>query len=102
LATVELLVSVLASAAGNPALKVLATRGVYLDGGVALHLMNLLQKPQFGETFARRVRFRDLRERMPIHVITTRPALLGAATFELQSLSKVKNREGTQLSLTPV
>ena len=37
-ATVDLLVSILASEAGNLALKVLATGGVYLAGGVALHL----------------------------------------------------------------
>src|SRR5262249_1806713 len=41
-ATVEMLVSILASEAGNLALKVLATGGVYMAGGVALHLLNLL------------------------------------------------------------
>src|SRR5262249_39676386 len=81
LATVDLLVYILASEAGNLALKVLATGGVYLAGGVALHLLKLLQKPQFVQTFARKGRFKDLMERMPIHIITTRAALLGAAAF---------------------
>jgi glucokinase len=99
LATVDLLVSVLASEAGNLALKVLATGGVYLAGGIALHVMTLLQTPQFVETFTRKGRFKDLMKRMPIHIITTRAALLGAATLGLQSLTKVKNREGaTSLS----
>ena len=93
LATVDLLVSILASEAGNLALKVLATGGVYLAGGIALHLMKLLQQPQFVQTFTRKGRFKDLMERMPIHVITTRAALVGAATFGLQSLSRLKNRE---------
>ena len=102
LATVDLLVSILASEAGNLALKVLATGGVYLAGGIALHVMTLLQTPQFVETFTRKGRFKDLMERMPIHIITTRAALLGAATFGLQSLSKVNNRERAKASVAVV
>jgi glucokinase len=101
-ATVDMLVSILASEAGNLGLKVLATGGLYIAGGVALHLVSLLQQPQFMETLARKGRFKDLMERMPIHIITTRAALLGAATFGLQSLSKVNNREGAKTSLATV
>jgi len=46
-ATVEMLASILASEAGNLALKVLATGGVYVAGGVALHLLNVLEEPRF-------------------------------------------------------
>ena len=102
LATVDLLVSILASEAGNLALKVLATGGVYMAGGIALHLVKLLQKPQFVQTFTSKGRFKDLMERMPIHLVTTRAALVGAATFGLQSLSKLKNREGAKSSLAPI
>jgi glucokinase len=91
LATVDLLVSKLASEAGNLALEVLATGGGYLAGGIALHLVKLLQKPQFVQTFTRKGRFKALMERMPIPIITTRAALVGAATFGLQSLSRLKN-----------
>jgi glucokinase len=99
LATVDLLVSILASEAGNLALKVLATGGVYMAGGIALHLVKLLQKTQLVQTFTRKGRFKDLMERMPIHIITTRAALVGAATFGLQSLVKIKNRqEGKSLA----
>jgi glucokinase len=93
LATIELLASILASEAGNLALKVLATGGVYLAGGVALHLLTLLQKPQFVQTFTRKGRFKEVMERMPIHTITIRAALLGAATYGLQSLSNLTNRD---------
>jgi len=93
LATVDLLVSILASEAGNLALKVLATGGVYMAGGIALHLVKLLQKPQFVQTFTSKGRFKDLMERMPIHLVTTRAALVGAATFGLQSLSRLKSGE---------
>jgi glucokinase len=101
LATVDLLVSILASEAGNLALKVLATGGVYMAGGIALHLMKQLQKPQFVEAFTRKGRFADLMERMPIHIITTRAALVGAAAFGLQSLSNVQSREQAKASRTP-
>jgi glucokinase len=102
LATVDLLVSILASEAGNLALKVLATGGVYMAGGIALHLVKLLQQPQFVQTFTSKGRFKDLMEQMPIHIITTRAALVGAATFGLQILSKLKNRNEAKASLAPV
>jgi glucokinase len=87
--TVKMLVSILASEAGNLALKVLATGGVYIAGGVALHLLSALQEPRFMQTFSRKGRFKDLMERIPIHVITTRAALVGAATFGLESLKSI-------------
>jgi glucokinase len=102
LATVDLLVSILASEAGNLALKVLATGGVYLAGGVALHLVKFLQEPKFVQTFTGKGRFKDLMERIPIHVITTRAALLGAATFGLQSLNNVRKQDEEKASLAPV
>lgn len=102
LATVDLLVSILASEAGNLALKVLATGGVYLAGGIALHLMKFLQEPQFVQTFTRKGRFKDLMERIPIHIITARAALLGAATFGLQSLNTVKKLDDQRASLAAV
>jgi glucokinase len=89
--TVELLVSILGSEAGNLALKVLATGGVYLAGGVALHLLDALKDPRFIQTFTRKGRFKDLMERIPIHVITTRAALVGAATFGLESLKSIRS-----------
>jgi glucokinase len=84
-ATVELLVSILASEAGNLALKVLATGGVYLAGGVALHMLDALKQPRFMEAFTKKGRFQDLMSRIPVHVITARAALVGAASFGLQN-----------------
>jgi glucokinase len=84
--TIEIFVSILASEAGNLALKVLATGGLYLAGGVALHLLTALQEPRFMEVFTRKGRFGDLMKQMPIHVITARAALVGAATFGLETL----------------
>jgi glucokinase len=83
--TARMLTSILASEAGNLALKVLATGGVYLAGGVALHLVEALQKPRFLESFTRKGRFKELMQRIPLHLITARAALAGAAAngFEL-------------------
>lgn len=89
-ATVEMLISILAGEAGNLALKVLATGGVYIAGGVALHLLNALEAPAFMETFANKGRFKDLMRRIPIHVITTRAALVGAATYGLENLRSIR------------
>jgi glucokinase len=80
-ATVEMLVSILAAEAGNLFLKVLATGGVYLAGGIALHVLSTLQRPDFIQTFARKGRFRDLMMRVPVHIITARAALIGAAAY---------------------
>lgn len=84
--TIEIFVSILASEAGNLALKVLATGGLYLAGGVALHLLTALKEPRFMKVFTRKGRFGDLMKQMPIHVITARAALVGAATFGLETL----------------
>jgi glucokinase len=84
-ATIKMLVSILASEAGNLALKVLATGGLYLAGGVALHVLDVLKQPQFMQTFAKKGRFKDLMGRIPVHVITARAALVGAANFGLES-----------------
>jgi len=73
-----------------------------LAGGIALHLVKLLQEPQFVDTFTRKGRFKELMEQMPIHLITTRAALVGAATFGLQSLDKFRNYEEKRASLASV
>ncbi|PYX80648.1 MAG: glucokinase [Acidobacteria bacterium] len=89
-ATIDMLVSILASEAGNLALKVFATGGIYLAGGISLHLLDALEKPAFLQAFTKKGRFQDLMGRIPIHVITTRAALLGAAIYGLESLKDHK------------
>jgi glucokinase len=91
-ATVEMFASILASEAGNLVLKVLATGGIYIAGGVALHVLSALQQPPFMDAFTRKGRFKDLMTRIPVHVITSRAALLGAATYGLDALQSVRNR----------
>jgi glucokinase len=88
-ATIKMLVSILASEAGNLALKLLATGGVYLAGGVALHVLDALKQPQFMQAFTKKGRFKDLMGRIPVHLITARAALVGAATFGLESYRQI-------------
>jgi glucokinase len=87
--TIDMLVSILASETGNLVLKVLATGGVYLAGGVALHVLSRLQDPRFVQTFTSKGRFQDLMSRIPIFVITAPAALVGAASYGLERLTRM-------------
>ncbi len=87
-ATFDILSSILASETGNLVLKVFATGGVYVAGGVALHMVDRLKDARFVEDFTRKGRFRDMMRRIPLHVITTRAALAGAASNGLELLKE--------------
>ena len=66
--------------AGNLALKLMATGGVFLGGGIAPRIAGRLLEPDFLEAFRAKGRMRDLMERMPVKLIRNdRAALLGAA-----------------------
>jgi glucokinase len=84
-ATIDLFVSILASEAGNLAVKVLATGGVYLAGGVAVHTLRLIEEPTFMQRFKRKGRFAELMGRIPIHVIVSSAAIAGAAAHGLEN-----------------
>jgi glucokinase len=76
----DLFVSVFAAEAGNLALKVLATGGVYLGGGIAPKMLTKLSGPLFMHAFAGKGRMQPLLEAMPVKVITNdKAALMGAA-----------------------
>lgn len=79
-ATLEIFVSILAAEAGNLALKVLATGGVYIGGGIPPRILSVLTPERFMPVFAAKGRLSGLLAKMPVHVITNpRVALLGAA-----------------------
>ena len=72
--------SVLGATAGNLALMVLATGGVYIAGGIAPRILPFLQRGGFREAFDRKGRLHTLVERLPAYVVThPQPGLLGAA-----------------------
>jgi glucokinase len=83
-ATLDLFVAILGSEAGNLALKVLSTGGLYLGGGMPPRILSELQKPVFLEALRSKGRFTQLLANMPVHVILNAGAgLLGAAAFGL-------------------
>lgn len=78
--TLETFVSILAAEAGNLALKVLATGGVYLGGGIPPRVLPFLKDPRFLASFRSKDRLSSLLEQIPVHVIlNSKVGLLGAA-----------------------
>jgi glucokinase len=78
--TMELFVSLYGAEAGNVALRVMATGGIYLGGGIAPKIIEQLQRPGFMEAFTSKGRMSSLLENIPVQVILNdRTALLGAA-----------------------
>jgi glucokinase len=77
---VDLFTSIYGAEAGNLALKIMATGGVYLGGGIAPKMLAKLSGPLFMQAFISKGRMQALLESMPVRVITNdRIALLGAA-----------------------
>ena len=68
-ATLELFLQILGTEAANLALKMLATGGVYLGGGISPRILSSLNKGQFMEAFKRKGRFTELVTHIPVHVI---------------------------------
>ena len=82
-ATLEMFVSIFAAEAGNLALKVLATGGVYLGGGIPINILPALEG-LFVEAFRRKGRFSELLAGIPIHVMPSDAALIGAGARGLE------------------
>jgi glucokinase len=84
-ATLNAFVSILGAEAGNLALKVLASGGVYLSGGIPPRILPALEEERFMEAFRHKGRMSDLLARVPVHVILNpKVALLGAACHGLE------------------
>ena len=77
----DLFADAYAAAAGNLALRTVATRGVFIGGGIAPKNLDLLTRPRFLEHFRAKQPMRRLLETIPLKVILNPQAgLLGAAT----------------------
>jgi glucokinase len=76
----DMMVSIYGAETGNLALKLLATGGIYIGGGIAPRILRKLQEGAFLEALDAKGRFSELLSRIPVHVILNdRTALLGAA-----------------------
>ena len=77
---VDLFCELLGAQAGNLALTVISTGGVYLAGGIAPRIAERLKSGPFLRAFRDKGRMTELLSRIPVHVITNpNVGLLGAA-----------------------
>ena len=80
--TMAIFVSAYGAESGNLAVRTVATRGLYIGGGIAPKNLALLSSPEFLKAFTQKGPMSDLLQTIPIKVITNAQAgLLGAATF---------------------
>jgi glucokinase len=80
----DLFVSIYGAEAGNMALKVTATGGVYLGGGIAPSIIAKLREPVFMNAFTAKGRLRPLLQGIPVRVILNpKVAFLGAARYAM-------------------
>jgi glucokinase len=85
-ATLEMFVDILAAAAGNLALQIVATGGIVLAGGIPPRILPALRSPRFLAAFRAKGRFSHLVERVPVAVLLNDAAgMLGAAYAHMQS-----------------
>lgn len=80
---VETFASLYGAEAGNLALKVLATGGVYIGGGIAPKILPVIQK-HFMEAFVTKGRYTSLMKQIPVSVVLNQQAaLVGAAHYAM-------------------
>jgi glucokinase len=82
LATLNLFVSILGAEAGNLALKVMATGGLYLAGGIPRRILPALEHQRFLKSFLDKGRLTKVLISTPVHVVTNPDvAILGSARY---------------------
>jgi len=80
----DLLVSFYGAQAGNVAMTILATAGIFIGGGIAPRIIDYLKKPIFLESLFEKGRMKRLLSDIPVKVIVNdQTALLGAACVAL-------------------
>ena len=80
--TLDIFVSVYGAEAGNLALKVLSTGGMFIGGGIAPKILDKMRDGTFMHAFTDKGRLSELLVHTPVHVILeSRAALMGAAAY---------------------
>jgi glucokinase len=91
--TLRMFASAFGAEAGNVGLKVLATGGMYLGGGIAPKILKTLQSGGFAQAFLDKGRLSPLLEAMAVRVILDDScALLGAAAFAEARAAEMSGR----------
>jgi len=68
-AAIDMFCAMLGTAAGNLALTLGATGGMYIAGGILRHMPDYLASSQFYERFKDKGRFREYLEPIPVHLV---------------------------------
>jgi glucokinase len=85
--TLRMFVGILGAEAGNLALKVLATGGIYLAGGLVPAVLELLRSGPFLARLHGKGRLSRVVEAMPVHAVVGNAALVGSAAAGLRLLA---------------
>lgn len=87
--TLRLFIEILGAETGNLALKVMATGGVYLGGGIPPRILKALTSDHFSKAFGQKGRLSKVLTDIPIHVILNpKAALYGAAAYGMREWSQ--------------
>lgn len=81
--TIHLFAIILGAEAGNMALRLLATGGIYIGGGIPPRILPALRDPDFMEAFTTKGRLTDVLARTPLRVIVDSQAALYGAAFRV-------------------
>ncbi|MBC7882310.1 MAG: glucokinase [Anaerolineae bacterium] len=82
--TLQLFVTFYGAEAGNLALKLLATGGLFIGGGIAPKILPALKTDGFMNAFIAKGRLQPVLEKIPVRVVLNdRTALIGAAHYAL-------------------
>jgi glucokinase len=85
----DIFVSIYGAEAGNLALKMLATGGMYVGGGIAPKIIRKLSSTAFMKSFSAKGRLGGMLKEIPVRVITNdKTALLGAGRVAAMSTVK--------------
>jgi glucokinase len=80
--TLEIFIGIYGAEAGNLALKLMATGGIFLSGGIALKILPKLKSPAFLQAFVTKGRLQTMLETIPVRVIVNDSVgLIGAARY---------------------
>ncbi len=87
IAALDLFVRILGGVVGNMALKVIATGGLYLGGGLPPRILSRLQQRDFLDAICYKGRFREWIKNIPVSVVLdSKAALHGAAWHAMDHL----------------